>query len=72
MLDNNSGKKKTEAPSDSVTSDSKHELNLVTYECHLDCMLLKFITTLSEIRVTSIELYRAPLVDDKSKLVGDE
>lgn len=72
MFDNSSGKVNTEASSDTLTSDSKHEQKLVTYECHLDCMLLKFITMLSEIRVTSIELYRAPLVDDNTILVDDE
>ena len=33
---------------------------MLEYECRLDCMLLKFITSASEIRVVSIELYRAP------------
>ena len=72
MFDNSSGKVDIEASSDTVTSDFKHELKIVTYECRLDCMLLKFITTLSEIRVTSIELYRIPLIDDNTIPVGDE
>lgn len=33
---------------------------IVEYICRLDCMLLKFITSASEIRVVSIELYHAP------------
>ena len=33
---------------------------IVEYICRLDNMLLKFITTASEIRVISIELYRSP------------
>ena len=33
---------------------------IVEYNCRLDNMLLKFITTASEIRVISIELYRTP------------
>ena len=33
---------------------------IVEYNCRLDTMLLKFITTASEIRVISIELYRPP------------
>jgi hypothetical protein len=62
MFDSSPGQPIADASSDIATTDVHHELKLVTYECRLDCMLLKFITSLSEIRVTSIEMYKAPLV----------
>ena len=71
MFDNSPGQVAAEVSSDITTSNSKR-LKLVTYECRLDCMLLKFITSLSEIRVTSIEFYRAPMVDKTSIAVSDE
>ena len=71
MFDNSPAQVSAEASSEITTSNFK-QLKLVTYECRLDCMLLKFITSLSEIRVTSIELYRAPLVDNASNVVSDE
>jgi hypothetical protein len=43
------------------SSLSEQESKIVEYMCRLDSMLLKFITTASEIRVISIELYKAPL-----------
>ena len=43
------------------TSASASHSKIVEYECRLDCMLLKFITSASEIRVVSIELYRGVL-----------
>ena len=46
-----------EAVADTSASHSK----IVEYECRLDCMFLKFITSASEIRVVSIELYRGVL-----------
>ena len=72
MFDNSPGQVTAEAAFDITTSDNKHQLKLVTYECRLDCMLLKFVTSLSEIRVTSIELCRAPLVDKTVIDVGNE
>ena len=62
MFDSSHSQLTADALSDIATTDIQHELKLVTYECRLDCMLLKFITSLSEIRVTSIELYKAPMV----------
>lgn len=46
--------------SSSLQSEGATHSKIIEYICRLDCMLLKFITTASEIRVTSIELYRAP------------
>jgi hypothetical protein len=62
MFDSSPGQLTANTSSDIATTDIQHELKLVMYECRLDCMLLKFITSLSEIRVTSIELYKAPIV----------
>jgi hypothetical protein len=62
MFDSTPGHVTADTSSDIATIDIQHVLKLVTYECRLDCMLLKFITSLSEIRVTSIELYKAPIV----------
>jgi hypothetical protein len=44
---------------ESAGSESASE-SIVVYMCRLDNMLLHFVTTETEIRVVSIELYRYP------------
>jgi hypothetical protein len=45
---------------ESAGPESSTESKLVVYMCRLDNMLLHFVTTETEIRVVSIELYRNP------------
>ena len=45
---------------ESVGPESSAQSKLVVYMCRLDNMLLHFITTETEIRVVSIELFRNP------------
>lgn len=42
-----------------LQSHLSEQLQSEEYMCRLDCMLLKFITSAIEIRVTSIEYYHA-------------
>jgi hypothetical protein len=45
---------------ESAGPESSTESKLVVYMCRLDNMLFHFVTTETEIRVVSIELYRNP------------
>jgi hypothetical protein len=51
--------------SDLEAIERKEQQLPVEYVCRLDCMLLKFITDVSEIRVKSIEHYRGPPISQE-------
>lgn len=50
----------SESNVESAGPQSSTQSKLVVYMCRLDNMLLHFVTTETEIKVTSIELYRNP------------
>lgn len=57
---------------ESAGSESSAESKLVVYMCRLDNMLLHFVTTETDIRVVSIELYRNPSPKRQVEEAGTE